>query len=42
MPRLDGLSATTMIRQFDLRTPIISMTGNSAPGDIMQYFSHGG
>lgn len=41
MPRLDGLSATTMIRQFDHRTPIISMTGNSSPGDIVQYFSHG-
>jgi osomolarity two-component system response regulator SKN7 len=41
MPNLDGLSATTLIRQFDMLTPIISMTGNSAPSDVMNYYSHG-
>ncbi|EJD45498.1 CheY-like protein [Auricularia subglabra TFB-10046 SS5] len=41
MPRLDGLSVTTLIRRFDPRTPIISMTGNAAPGDVLNYFSHG-
>lgn len=41
MPKLDGVSATTMIRQFDHRTPIISMTSNSCPQDILNYYSHG-
>ena len=41
MPKLDGVSATDMIRQFDSITPIISMTGNSTPSDIMNYYSHG-
>lgn len=41
MPRLDGLSVTTLIRRFDPRTPIVSMTGNAAPRDVLTYFSHG-
>jgi osomolarity two-component system response regulator SKN7 len=41
MPRLDGVSATSLIRQFDHRTPIISMTSNSCPQDILNYYSHG-
>lgn len=36
-----GVSATSLIRQFDPMTPIISMTSNSGPNDIMTYFSHG-
>ncbi|KWU41740.1 hypothetical protein RHOSPDRAFT_7347, partial [Rhodotorula sp. JG-1b] len=35
------VSATSLIRQFDPMTPIISMTSNSGPNDIMTYFSHG-
>jgi osomolarity two-component system response regulator SKN7 len=41
MPRLDGIKATSLIRQFDPRTPIISMTSNSQPTEIMAYFSSG-
>lgn len=41
MPNLDGVSATSLIRQFDAMTPIISMTGNSRPDEILTYFSHG-
>jgi osomolarity two-component system response regulator SKN7 len=41
MPKLDGVSATSLIRQFDADTPIISMTANSKPDEIMTYFSHG-
>ncbi|GAA5971677.1 hypothetical protein JCM11641_000683 [Rhodosporidiobolus odoratus] len=41
MPNLDGVSATSLIRKFDPTTPIISMTSNSGPNDIMTYFSHG-
>ncbi|KAJ7922546.1 HSF-type DNA-binding-domain-containing protein [Mycena leptocephala] len=41
MPKLDGVSATSMIRKFDLQTPIISMTSSSRPTDIMNYYSHG-
>ena len=41
MPNLDGISATNMIRQFDLATPIISMTSNIHSNDIMQYFNSG-
>ncbi|ORY43593.1 HSF-type DNA-binding-domain-containing protein [Leucosporidium creatinivorum] len=41
MPNLDGVSATSLIRQFDPMTPIISMTSNSGPNEIMTYFSHG-
>ncbi|KAI5122201.1 hypothetical protein M0805_002690 [Coniferiporia weirii] len=41
MPKLDGVSATSLIRQFDAMTPIISMTSNSKPNEIMTYYSHG-
>jgi len=34
MPNLDGISATSQIRQFDPTTPVISMTSNTT-----QYFS---
>ena len=41
MPKLDGISATSMIRQFDHMTPIISMTSNSKPNEILKYYSSG-
>jgi osomolarity two-component system, response regulator SKN7 len=41
MPNLDGISATSLIRQFDLATPIISMTSNIRSNDIMHYFNSG-
>ena len=41
MPKLDGISATNLIRQFDSGTPIISMTVNSKPNEIMEYYSSG-
>jgi len=41
MPKMDGISATSLIRQFDHMTPIISMTSNSKPSEIMTYYSSG-
>jgi len=41
MPKLDGVSATSLIRRFDHMTPIISMTSNSKPNEIMTYYSSG-
>ncbi len=41
MPKLDGVSATSLIRQFDHMTPIISMTSNSKPNEIIKYYSSG-
>lgn len=41
MPRLDGVTATSRIRQFDKLTPIISMTSNTTDMDIMTYINHG-
>lgn len=41
MPKMDGVSATNLIRQFDPMTPIISMTSNSKPSEIMTYYSSG-
>ncbi|KAH6886732.1 hypothetical protein BKA70DRAFT_98322 [Coprinopsis sp. MPI-PUGE-AT-0042] len=41
MPKLDGVSATSIIRKFDKGTPIISMTSNSKPNEIMTYYSSG-
>lgn len=41
MPRLDGISATSLIRQFDAMTPIISVTSNSLPSEILTYYSSG-
>jgi len=40
MPKLDGVSACHIIRQFD-RTPIIAMTSNIRCDDIQLYFQHG-
>jgi osomolarity two-component system, response regulator SKN7 len=42
MPKLDGVSATNMIRKFDTGSPIIAMTSNSKPNEIMTYYSSGG
>lgn len=41
MPNLDGVSATSLIRQFDPKTPIISMTSNSGPSELINYMSNG-
>ena len=41
MPKLDGVSATSMIRKFDQGSPIIAMTSNSKPNEIMTYYSSG-
>ncbi|KAJ3500294.1 hypothetical protein NMY22_g19302 [Coprinellus aureogranulatus] len=41
MPKLDGVSATNMIRKFDQGSPIIAMTSNSKPNEIMTYYSSG-
>ncbi|KAI0784340.1 HSF-type DNA-binding-domain-containing protein [Abortiporus biennis] len=41
MPKLDGVSATSLIRQFDHMTPIISMTSNSKPAEILKYYHSG-
>ncbi|KAI0685049.1 CheY-like superfamily [Cytidiella melzeri] len=41
MPKLDGVSATSLIRQFDHLTPIISMTSNSKPNEVVRYYSSG-
>ena len=41
IPKLDGVTATSMIRQFDYITPIIPMTSSSRPNEIMTYYSHG-
>lgn len=41
MPKLDGVSATSLIRQFDHMTPIISMTSNANPNQIVKFYSSG-
>ncbi|KAH9450744.1 hypothetical protein Pst134EB_018264 [Puccinia striiformis f. sp. tritici] len=41
MPNMDGLSATSLIRKFDLITPIISMTSNVQPVDLLKYMNIG-
>ncbi|KAJ7485774.1 hypothetical protein FB451DRAFT_1432675, partial [Mycena latifolia] len=41
MPKMDGVSATALIRNFDALTPIISMTSSSRPAEIMSYYSCG-
>ncbi|KAI8924204.1 HSF-type DNA-binding-domain-containing protein, partial [Entophlyctis helioformis] len=41
MPKLDGISATTRIRQFDQLTPIISMTSNTTENDCIMYLANG-
>lgn len=41
MPKLDGLSATRNIRQYDTWTPIISMTANTTDRDVQEYILSG-
>lgn len=41
MPFMDGILATSLIRQFDLSTPIISMTSNFDPMEINRYLGIG-
>ena len=41
MPKLDGCSATSMIRQFNRSTPIIAVALNVKPSQIMGYFTAG-
>jgi len=41
MPNMDGLCATSLIRKFDLKTPIISMTSNFQPVDVLKYIDIG-
>lgn len=41
MPKLDGISATRNIRQYDTWTPIISMTSNTTERDVNEYILSG-
>jgi len=41
MPKLDGCSATSMIRQFNRVTPIVAVTSNTKPSQIMSYLTAG-
>ncbi|KAG1840141.1 hypothetical protein F4604DRAFT_2045674, partial [Suillus subluteus] len=41
MPKMDGVSALNLIRQPDHMTPIIGMTSNPKPSEIMTYYSSG-
>ncbi|KZT61546.1 hypothetical protein CALCODRAFT_479820 [Calocera cornea HHB12733] len=41
MPVIDGIGATTLIREFNNKTPIISMTSNAKPEEILTYYTHG-
>jgi len=41
MPNLDGITTTNYIRQYDTKTPIISMTSNTFPDDILNYRNSG-
>ncbi|CEP22093.1 unnamed protein product [Cyberlindnera jadinii] len=41
MPNLDGATATSIVRSFDNRTPIIAMTGNIEDQDLVTYLQHG-
>lgn len=41
MPNLDGATATSVIRSFDTRTPIIAMTGNIEEYDLVTYLENG-
>jgi len=41
MPKIDGVTATNRIRQFDQLTPIISMTSNTTENDCITYFNNG-
>lgn len=41
MPNLDGATATSVIRSFDTKTPIIAMTGNIEENDLVTYLQNG-
>lgn len=41
MPNLDGATATSVIRNFDTKTPIIAMTGNIEDNDLVTYLQNG-
>lgn len=41
MPNMDGVSATSHIRQFDANTPVISMTSNTTRDDCLKYIENG-
>ncbi|RPA98799.1 hypothetical protein L873DRAFT_1685883 [Choiromyces venosus 120613-1] len=41
MPQLDGVTAASLVRQFDSTTPIIAMTSNIRGDDINTYFNNG-
>ncbi|EEQ39290.1 HSF-type DNA-binding family protein [Clavispora lusitaniae] len=41
MPNLDGATATSIIRSFDTKTPIIAMTGNIQDNDLVTYLQNG-
>ncbi|KAF8000620.1 osomolarity two-component system, response regulator SKN7 [Metschnikowia aff. pulcherrima] len=41
MPNLDGATATSIIRLFDTKTPIIAMTGNIQDNDLVTYLQNG-
>lgn len=41
IPKLDGCSATSMIRQFNRITPIVAVTANIKPSHVMTYFTAG-
>lgn len=41
MPNADGIKATTMIRRFDISTPIISMTSDIREHDMGRYADSG-
>ncbi|KAN0092008.1 hypothetical protein V8E51_017855 [Hyaloscypha variabilis] len=41
MPVLDGLGATTQIRELGVDTPIVAMTANAMKEDVASYLAHG-
>lgn len=41
MPNLDGATATSIIRSFDTKLPIIAMTGNIQDNDLVNYLQNG-
>jgi osomolarity two-component system response regulator SKN7 len=41
MSKLDGCSATSMIRQFNRVTPIVAVTSNIKPSHVMTYYTAG-
>ena len=41
IPKLDGCSATSMIRQFNRVTPIVAISSDVKPSHVMAYFTAG-